>query len=67
MCLRGEMEVHVDVRRYRSAIERGGLEVPAAHGGFDLLVNAVANCLHDLGFYNIALRVDGRDDHDIAH
>ena len=61
------MEVHVDVRRYRSAIERGRLEVPSAHGGFDLLVDAVADRLHDFGFYHVALGVDGHDDHDIAH
>ena len=61
------MKVHVDMRCYRSAIKRGRLEVPCAHGSLDLLVDAVADGLHDFGFYDIALRIDGSYDHDIAH
>lgn len=60
------MEVHVDVRCYRIAIKRGWLEVPAPHSGFDLLVDSVADRLHDFRFYDIALGIDGHYDHDIA-
>ena len=49
------------------AVEGGGLVVPAAEGGFDLFVDAVADGLHNFGLYYVALRVDGYFDDDIAH
>ena len=60
------MEVHVYVRRHRRAIKRGWLEVPLANCGFDLLVDAVADGLHDFRFYDVALGIDGHHDHDVA-
>jgi hypothetical protein len=63
---RGEMEVHVVPRGHGRAIERGGLVMPTAESCFDLLVNAVADRLHDLGLNHVALSVNGDLDDDVA-
>lgn len=66
LILRREVEVHIHMRGDGIAIERCGLEVPSAQGGFDLLIDPVADGLHNLGLYDIPLRVNGHNDHDIA-
>jgi len=52
---------------YRRAIERGRLVVPAAEGGLDLFVDAVADRLHNFGFDNVPLRIDCHLDNHVAH
>ncbi len=51
--------MHVVPGGNRSAVEGGGLVVPAAEGSLDLLVDAMADRLHDPGFDDVALGVDG--------
>src|SRR5271155_1847726 len=59
-----EVEVYVVPRGDGRAIECGWLVVPAAQSGLDFLVDAMADRLHDLGFYDVALLVDCYlDDH----
>jgi len=60
------MEVHVVPGGDGRAVERGRLIVPAAKGGLDLFVDAVADCLHNFGFDDVALGVDGDFDDDVA-
>ena len=61
------MVVEVMPRRHGRAIERGGLVVPAAQRGLDLFVDSVPDRLHNLGFDDAALGVDGHLDDDVAH
>lgn len=61
------MEVHVVPGGDWRAVERGRLVVPAAKGGLDLLVDPVADRLHNFGFDDVALGVDCHFDDDIAH
>ena len=50
-----------------SAVESGWLVVPAAQRGFDLLVDAVADGLHDLGFNDGAIRINRHLNDDIPN
>src|ERR1700692_3994362 len=63
---RRKVEVHVVPGGDWSAVERGRLVVPAAQGSLDLFVDAVADCLHNFGFDDVALGVDRDFDDDVA-
>lgn len=60
------MEVNIVLRSDRSAIQRGRLKVPLAQSGFDLFVDAMTDRLHNFGFDDAALRVDGDFDDDVS-
>lgn len=66
-CSRGKMEVHIVAGGYWRAIQRGGLVMPAAKSGFDLFIDAMTDCLHDLGFDHIALGIDRNFNNNVAH
>ena len=50
--------MHIVPRGNGSAVERCRRVVPSPQGGFDLLVDAVSNRLHNFGLDNITQRVD---------
>ncbi len=58
--------MHVVMRRDRRAVEGGRLVMPAAESGFDFLVDAMTDRLHDLCFDNVPLRIDSNFDDDVA-
>ena len=61
------MVMDIDARCDRRSVEGGRLKVPPAERGFDFFVDAVADRLHDLGFYDAALGVDGHGNDYVAH
>src|SRR5579859_5156147 len=63
---RREVKVYIVVRSDRRSVKRRWLVMPAPKSRLDLLVDAMTDCLHNLGLDDVALRVDGDLDDDVT-